>query len=108
MLRVFILYEPDEKILICGDLFYKNDIGWINIFREGVASVQRSIESLDRLSALPIQQAYPGHGPQILRKTSGLSPDEVSADDKPLVKSVEKIPPLQIIFALLPVVHLEK
>ncbi|WCN36332.1 MBL fold metallo-hydrolase [Aneurinibacillus uraniidurans] len=59
------LYEPDEGILICGDLFYKNDIGWINIFREGVASVQRSIESLDRLSVLPIQQAYPGHGPQI-------------------------------------------
>ncbi|BAU28392.1 glyoxylase-like metal-dependent hydrolase (beta-lactamase superfamily II) [Aneurinibacillus soli] len=59
------LYEPDEEILICGDLFYKNDIGWINIFREGVASLQRSIESLDRLSALPIKQAYAGHGPQM-------------------------------------------
>ncbi|MCM3186048.1 MBL fold metallo-hydrolase [Priestia megaterium] len=57
------LYEPEEKILICGDLFQKNDIGWINIFREGVASVQRAMESLDRLSKLPMQKAYSGHGP---------------------------------------------
>ncbi|MGM9987619.1 MAG: MBL fold metallo-hydrolase [Bacillaceae bacterium] len=59
------LYEPEEKVLICGDLFHKNDIGWLNIFREGVASIQRSLESLERLSTLPIQQAYSGHGPQI-------------------------------------------
>jgi hydroxyacylglutathione hydrolase len=59
------LYEPEEEILICGDLFHKNDIGWLNIFREGVASIQRSIESLDRLSRLRIRKAYSGHGPQI-------------------------------------------
>ncbi|WHY99414.1 MBL fold metallo-hydrolase [Peribacillus simplex] len=59
------LYEPEEEILICGDLFHKNDIGWLNIFREGVTSIQRSIESLDRLSMLRIRQAYSGHGPQI-------------------------------------------
>ena len=59
------LYEPEEEILICGDLFHRNDIGWLNIFREGVASIQRSIESLDRLSRLRIGQAYSGHGPQI-------------------------------------------
>jgi glyoxylase-like metal-dependent hydrolase (beta-lactamase superfamily II) len=59
------LYEPEEEILICGDLFHKNDIGWLNIFREGVTSIQRSIESLDRLSMLRIQQAYSGHGPQM-------------------------------------------
>lgn len=59
------LYEPEQEILICGDLFQKNDIGWINIFREGVTSVQQSMESLDRLSMLPIQQAYSGHGPLI-------------------------------------------
>ncbi len=49
------LYEPEEEILICGDLFHKNDIGWLNIFREGVSSIQRSLESLDRLSMLRIQ-----------------------------------------------------
>lgn len=59
------LYEPEEEILICGDLFHKNDIGWLNIFREGVSSIQRSLESLDRLSMLRIQQAYSGHGPQM-------------------------------------------
>ncbi|MFL0364897.1 MBL fold metallo-hydrolase [Pseudobacillus sp. 179-B 2D1 NHS] len=59
------LYEPEEEILICGDLFHKNDIGWLNIFREGVASIQRSMESLDRLSKLQIQHAYSGHGPRI-------------------------------------------
>jgi hydroxyacylglutathione hydrolase len=59
------LYEPEEKILICGDLFHKNDIGWLNIFREGVTSIQRSIESLDRLSTHRIQQAFSGHGPQM-------------------------------------------
>lgn len=59
------LYEPEEEILIGGDLFHKKDIGWLNIFREGVASIQRSMESLDRLSTLRIKQAYSGHGPQI-------------------------------------------
>ncbi|AZU60286.1 MBL fold metallo-hydrolase [Neobacillus mesonae] len=59
------LYEPEEEILICGDLFHKNDVGWLNIFREGVASIQRSMESLNRLSQLRIRQAYSGHGPQI-------------------------------------------
>jgi hydroxyacylglutathione hydrolase len=59
------LYEPEEQVLICGDLFHKNDIGWINIFREGVASIQRSMESMDRLAKLPVQYAYSGHGPKI-------------------------------------------
>ncbi len=59
------LYEPEEEVLICGDLFHKNDIGWLNIFREGVSSIQLSIESLDRLSMLRIGQAYSGHGPQM-------------------------------------------
>lgn len=59
------LYEPEEELLICGDLFHKSDIGWLNIFREGASSIQRSLESLERLSMLPIQLAYSGHGPQI-------------------------------------------
>lgn len=59
------LYDPKEQVLISGDLFHGNDIGWLNLFREGVSSIQRSIESLDRLSSLPIQKAYSGHGPQI-------------------------------------------
>ncbi|MFJ7185054.1 MBL fold metallo-hydrolase [Lysinibacillus xylanilyticus] len=59
------LYEPEKRILFCGDLFHNNDIGWLNIFREGVSAIQRSLESLERLSTLHIEQAYSGHGPQI-------------------------------------------
>ncbi|QUG42453.1 MBL fold metallo-hydrolase [Psychrobacillus sp. INOP01] len=59
------LYEPEEEILICGDLFHRDDIGWLNIYREGVASIHRSMESLDRLSKFRISRAYSGHGPQI-------------------------------------------
>lgn len=59
------LYEPTEEILICGDLFQYKDVGWQNIFREGVASVSQSLQSLERLSKLAIKVAYPGHGPAI-------------------------------------------
>lgn len=59
------LYEPEEKILIAGDLFHKKDVGWMNIFREGVSSIQRSMESLERLAQLEIYRAYSGHGPVI-------------------------------------------
>lgn len=59
------LYDPEDKVLIAGDLFHQNDIGWLNIFREGVTSIQQSMESLEHLSKLPIQQAYSGHGPKI-------------------------------------------
>ncbi|MGI6175978.1 MAG: MBL fold metallo-hydrolase [Christensenellales bacterium] len=56
------LYEPKQQILICGDLFHYNDIGWLNIFREGVNSLGRSYASLEKLAKLPVQKAYPGHG----------------------------------------------
>lgn len=59
------LYEPNQKLLICGDLFHNNDIGWLNIFREGAGAIHRSIESLDRLAKLQIKIAYPGHGLQV-------------------------------------------
>jgi hydroxyacylglutathione hydrolase len=60
------LYDPNAEILISGDLLHRHDVGWLNPFREGVASLQRSIESLDRISRLPLQAIYPGHGPAIL------------------------------------------
>jgi hydroxyacylglutathione hydrolase len=59
------LYEPEEKWLICGDLFQKSDVGWLNIFREGVAAAQITMDSLDRIAALSIKRTYPGHGPLI-------------------------------------------
>ena len=56
------LYEPKQQILICGDLFQYNDVGWLNSFREGTNSIRRSYESLERLAQLSIKIAYPGHG----------------------------------------------
>lgn len=58
-------YNEDEEVLIVGDLFHRDDVGWINIFREGVSGIYRSIESLERLHQLSLKEAYSGHGPKI-------------------------------------------
>ncbi|MFT9846972.1 MBL fold metallo-hydrolase [Aneurinibacillus sp. REN35] len=59
------LYAPEEKTLLCGDLFHRSDVGWINRFREGAGAIQRSLLSLERLASLPIERAYSGHGSAI-------------------------------------------
>ncbi len=56
-------YEPREQILICGDTFHRDDVAWLNIFREGVGAIQRMQDTLDRLARLPIRYACSGHGP---------------------------------------------
>lgn len=56
------LYNAEEETVIVGDLFHGRDVGWINIFREGVSSILQSLESLDKLSKLKIRLAYSGHG----------------------------------------------
>lgn len=58
-------YEPNDEILIVGDLFHRDDLGWLNIFREGVSAINRSVESLEKLKELPIKIAYSGHGSPI-------------------------------------------
>lgn len=59
------LYEPVDQLLIGGDLFHQNDVGWLSVFREGAGAMERSLNSLDRVAALPIKKAYSGHGPAI-------------------------------------------
>ncbi|ASK64234.1 MBL fold metallo-hydrolase [Virgibacillus phasianinus] len=83
------LYDADEEVLIGGDLFHKNDVGWLNIFREGVASIQRSMESLERLSTLQIQQAYSGHGTQIDNPQAAI--DAASKRYEKWLKNPEKV-----------------
>jgi len=56
-------YEPLEQILICGDIFHRDDVAWLNIFREGAGVIQRMQDTLDRLARLPIRYACSGHGP---------------------------------------------
>jgi hydroxyacylglutathione hydrolase len=59
------LYEPEERVLSLGDAVYKDDVAWINPFREGVGALQRTLETLDKLADLPADRAYSGHGPDI-------------------------------------------
>ncbi|MGF9978235.1 MBL fold metallo-hydrolase [Viridibacillus arvi] len=83
------LYEPEEEILICGDLFHKNDIGWLNIFREGVSSIQRSLESLNQLSTISIHHAYSGHGSEIESPLTSI--DAARERFEKWLKTLEKI-----------------
>lgn len=58
-------YAPEQRIMISGDIVQQHDVGWINMFREGVGAVQRSLESLEKLAKYNITIAYPGHGPAL-------------------------------------------
>lgn len=57
------LYEPESGTLICGDAIHANDVGWINPFRDGVASLRQAKESVERLARLTVRWACSGHGP---------------------------------------------
>lgn len=57
------LYEPERKLLIGGDLFHEDDVGWLNPFREGSVSLELTHESIRRLSRREIKWACSGHGP---------------------------------------------
>ncbi len=57
------LYSEELKILICGDATHEDDVGWINIFREGGGALERAIQSAEKLRKLPVKWACSGHGP---------------------------------------------
>ncbi|GAC1348605.1 MAG: hypothetical protein NVS4B7_18000 [Ktedonobacteraceae bacterium] len=57
------LYEAEQQILICGDVVHRNDVAWLNIFREGAGVIQRALQTLERLASLPLRWACSGHGP---------------------------------------------
>lgn len=59
------LYAPEEQVLICGDAVHTDDVAWINPFREGAGALERTLETLDHLSRLPVRWACSGHGPAI-------------------------------------------
>ena len=58
-----VLYEPNHKLLISSDTLWKNDLAVINPRIEGSAAVFQALDSLDKLSGLEVDTAYPGHGP---------------------------------------------
>lgn len=59
------LYVEKSMELISGDFLLASDVGWINIFREGINAIENAIKSLERVSRLPLKKVYPGHGPVI-------------------------------------------
>jgi hydroxyacylglutathione hydrolase len=67
------LWEPEEGVLILGDAVHGDDVSWINPFREGVGGIVRALETLDRLSELPVRRAYSGHGPVIENLAEAIS-----------------------------------
>ena len=56
------LYNPQDGVLIVGDVFHGDDVAWLNPFREGVGAIERALESLDRLAELRLTWACSGHG----------------------------------------------
>jgi glyoxylase-like metal-dependent hydrolase (beta-lactamase superfamily II) len=54
------LYEPKEKILICGDLCFSDGVGRTDLYG---GSEQELIESLKKVSKLDVKYLLPGHGP---------------------------------------------
>ncbi len=59
------LYAPEERVCVFGDAVHGDDVAWINPYREGAGALERTLESLDRLAALPMRWACSGHGPAI-------------------------------------------
>lgn len=57
------LYQPDDQIIILGDVVHANDVAWVNNFREGAGALERIMETLDHLLTMPIRLAISGHGP---------------------------------------------
>lgn len=57
------VYVPEFKILICGDAVHSDDVCWINSFLEGADALERTIDSIDRLSQFDVRWFCSGHGP---------------------------------------------
>ena len=54
------LYEPDLKILVCGDVAFKEGIGRTDLPGGDIRALRKSIE---RLCGLDVDVFLPGHGP---------------------------------------------
>jgi hydroxyacylglutathione hydrolase len=82
-------YAPEEEILMAGDLFHRDDLGWLNTFREGTAAIHRSMESLEKLSRFRIKKAYSGHGPAM--DDPGTAIDKARKRTEKWLKEPEKV-----------------
>src|SRR5207237_833918 len=69
------LYQPESRLLIAGDILIGNAGASVTLHampRPGRWLLQ-IFDSLDRLGALDVERAYPGHGP-LIEGASGVIP----------------------------------
>jgi hydroxyacylglutathione hydrolase len=59
------LWEPDSRILICGDAIHEHESPWIGAPHEGAGSLQRSLLTVDRIERLDPALVVSGHGAPI-------------------------------------------
>lgn len=57
------LFEPESRFLIAGDALHSDDVAWLGIYREGIGSIYRMLETLDKLAALAPLKMCSGHSP---------------------------------------------
>jgi len=55
-------YQPETKVMICADALWQNDCGILNALIHGPQVLDDAQIALDRLAALDIEIAIPGHG----------------------------------------------
>ena len=56
------LHAQDLGAVVLGDAVHGDDIGWLNPYREGMASLDRSLESVAAIASLGAQTGCSGHG----------------------------------------------
>ena len=60
------LWEPEDRILLTGDLLQRHDVGWMPTGGPWAAGAADTlIASVERLAALDARVAVPGHGPPV-------------------------------------------
>ena len=52
----------DGRVLVLGDAMHAADVGWLNLFKEGPDSLERTADTIERLAGLPAAIGYSGHG----------------------------------------------
>lgn len=57
------LYQPDHRVLICGDALLDGDFGILNVAVHGWEALDAAEATLRRFQALDVAVALPGHGP---------------------------------------------
>lgn len=57
------LWEPDQRLLIVGDVLSDYDVGWVNSALDGPAAAATALASLRRLAGLRPRTVLPAHGP---------------------------------------------